>query len=203
MSAASAVTPEVVVFDLDGVLRHFDRDAERELEARHGLEHGALLDAAFGDELGLRLVTGEIDWPEFADGLAARIGRPATDEFLAMRAVLDHAAVQLVHDIRAAGRPVALLTNGTLRTEEELVEHGIAQVFDRVFNAARIGVAKPDPLVYEVVTAELGVAPAGIAFIDDVGANVTAARSAGWSAHHYQGLDEARAWLCGLGLPLG
>src|SRR5690606_2005109 len=112
-----------------GVLRHFDRAAEAALEARHGLEPGGLLTAAFGDELGHRLTTGEIDWPEFLDRLAERVGRSAVEEFAELRAVLDHAAIEVLERLRHGGTTVALLTNGTLRTEVELVEHGIVDAF--------------------------------------------------------------------------
>jgi len=188
-------TLSAVVFDLDGVLRHFDRDAEREVEMRHGLAPGALISAAFGDDLGRRLVVGAIDWPEFADGLADRIGRPATDDFLAMRAVLDVAAIDLVHHIRDRGRIVALLTNGTLRTDEELAEHGIADAFDHVFNAARLGVAKPDPEIYRQVTEVLAVPTTEIGFIDDHLPNIDSAAEFGWHTHHYVSLAGVASWL--------
>jgi len=190
----------VVVFDLDGVLRHFDREAERLLELRHGLDSGALIKSAFGDELGLRLVTGEIDWPEYGDLLAGRIGRPATEDFMAMRAILDTEAVDLVARLRASGRPVALLTNGTRRTDQELAEHGLTQAFDAVFNAAVLGVAKPDRAVYDIVTSELAVEPARIGFVDDHLPNVEAAETFGWRAHHYRDLAGVVEWLVSLGV---
>ncbi len=190
---------EVVVFDLDGVLRHFDREAERLLEVRHDLEPGSLIRAAFGDELGGSLVTGRIDWPEFADRLALRIGRPATDDFLAMRAILDHDAVDVVARLRDTGRPVALLTNGTLRTDEELAEHGLTHAFDAVFNAAVLGVAKPDRAIYEIVTESLAVEPSAIGFVDDHLPNVEAASAYGWQAHLYQDLRGVVDWLTAVG----
>jgi putative hydrolase of the HAD superfamily len=191
---------EVVVFDLDGVLRHFDRAAEAALEARHGLEPGSLLQAAFGDELGHHLTTGRIDWPEFLDRLAARVGRAAVEEFEQSRAVLDHAAIEILDRLRHSGTTVALLTNGTLRTEMELTEHGIAESFDRIFNTARLGVAKPHPDVFDLVTLELERTPTAIGFVDDREDNVAAAIAHGWHGHHYRDLDGVVAWLTGLGL---
>lgn len=191
---------EAVVFDLDGVLRHFDRAAEAALEDRHGLERGALLRAAFGDDLGNQLVVGQIDWPEFTDRLAERIGLAAVREFEELRAVLDHAAIEVLDRLRHRGTTVALLTNGTLRTEMELVEHGIADSFDHIFNTARLGVAKPHPDVFERVTVELDRPPQAVGFVDDREDNVTAAIAHGWSGHHYQSLDGVVEWLRSLGL---
>jgi len=191
---------EAVVFDLDGVLRHFDRSAEAALEERHGMEPGALLTAAFGDELGQRLIVGEIDWPEFTDRLAERIGMAAVQEFMELRAVLDHAAIEVLERLRHSGTTVALLTNGTLRTESELVEHGIVDSFDRIFNTARLGVAKPHPDVFERVTSELARPATSIGFVDDREDNVEAAVAHGWTGHHYRSLEGVVDWLASLGL---
>jgi putative hydrolase of the HAD superfamily len=191
---------DAVVFDLDGVLRHFDREAELQLEIRHGMRPGSLLLAAFGDDLGTQLTTGGIDWQEFIERLADRIGRPATREFEELRAELDHEAMELLAKLRATGTLVALLTNGTDRTEQELADHGIAESFDRVFNTARLGVSKPDPDVYRTVTGRLGLEPARIGFVDDRFDNIAAARSHGWHAHHYDTLDGVARWLEGFAL---
>ncbi len=191
---------EAVVFDLDGVLRHFDRAAEAALEDRHGLERGALLTAAFGDDLGNQLVVGEIDWPEFTDRLAQRIGMDAVREFEELRAVLDHAAIEVLERLRHGGTTVALLTNGTLRTEVELVEHGIADAFDHIFNTARLGVAKPHPDVFDRVTIELGRPASTVGFVDDREDNVAAAIAHGWTGHHYRSLEGVVEWLASLGL---
>lgn len=189
------MTIETVVFDLDGVVRHFDREHEARLEDEYGLQRGALLRAAFGDELGRRLVTGVIDWPEYEMTLAERLPHGLVAEFAATRAVLDTDAVRLVDELRADGRRVALLTNGTYRTEEELAEHGIGDRFDVVFNTARIGIAKPSPEIYRHVTERLAVEPRAVGFVDDHEPNVAAAAQFGWHAHLYRNLDDVRSWL--------
>ena len=45
-----------------------------------------------------------------------------------------------------------------------------------------MGHAKPDPAAYELVTRRLGVAAEEVLFLDDVEANVVAARALGWHA---------------------
>ena len=199
----SQMPVEVVVFDLDGVLRHFDRAAEAALEERHCLPRGELIEAAFGDHLGHDLVCGRIGWAEFVERLADRIGAEAAMDFASLQsAVLDPVAMALVAELRAGLVPVALLTNGTHRTEEELAGHGIDEAFDHVFNTARLGVAKPMPEVYELVTARLEVRATAVAFIDDRAANVLAAESHGWRAHRYETVGGMRTWLQELGLPV-
>ena len=48
----------------------------------------------------------------------------------------------------AAVVPVALLTNGSLRTRTELAEAGLHEAFDHVFNSAETGIPKPLPESY-------------------------------------------------------
>jgi putative hydrolase of the HAD superfamily len=53
---------------------------------------------------------------------------------------------------------------------------------DDIIYSHEVGLGKPDPEVYELTAERLGVAPDEIVFLDDVPANVAAARAAGWHA---------------------
>ncbi|WP_350350458.1 hypothetical protein ABS642_13280 [Microbacterium sp. A8/3-1] len=70
------MTPiRAVLFDLDGVVRHFDTDFTADIEARHGLSPGAVLDAAFEPDLLAQVTTGAISrqtWVELVG--ATRLG---------------------------------------------------------------------------------------------------------------------------------
>lgn len=58
--------------------------------------------------------------------------------------------------------------------------------------------------MFALVTADLGVQPSEIAFIDDREPNVLAARALGWEAHLWVDDDDSRRWLgdvCGGALP--
>jgi 2-haloacid dehalogenase len=50
-------------------------------------------------------------------------------------------------------------------------------------------VAKPDPEIYRRLLDRNGLEPAGCLFIDDVAANVAAARALGMVAHHFTGAE--------------
>lgn len=56
-----------------------------------------------------------------------------------------------------------------------------------MFTSFRLGVAKPDPRVFALVCAELGVDPAGCRFVDDTEGHVAAAAAAGLHVHHFRG----------------
>jgi 2-haloacid dehalogenase len=51
-----------------------------------------------------------------------------------------------------------------------------------IFNSWELGVAKPDPAVYELVCARLGVPPHAVFFVDDSPAHVDSARDVGFCA---------------------
>jgi len=189
-----------VVFDLDGVVRHYDRDHEADIEVRFGLEPGSLLREAFGGDIGDDLMCGRIDHAEFVVRLGAVLGSvDAAQELADMRAEVDPDAVRLVQHLQTQ-LPVALLTNGSRRTRVELEEQGLAGVFDHVFNAAELGVAKPSPRIYRHVLEVLGVGAPMAVFVDDHLPNVEGARAVGMVGHHYRGLDELVGFLDGLGL---
>lgn len=184
MTGASPL--RAIVFDLDGVIRHYDRDHEAEIERRHGMEPGHLLELAYGGSLGQDLMCGRIDVETFVVRFGAEVGPvEAARELVDMRAELDRAMVELVTTLRTQ-LTVALLTNGTTRTRHELASHGLSEAFDRVFNSAEIGLAKPTLEVYDHVSVELDVSAEHLLFIDDKVSNVDGAVAAGWHGHHYR-----------------
>ena len=201
---------EAVVFDLDGVIRHYDRAHERDIEQRFGLIPGSLVATAFGGSLGHDFMCGRIDHARFADQLGSLLrSAEAAAEFVEMRAEVDHEAVAVVRALQAM-MPVALLTNGSTRTQLELAEAGLHDAFHHVFNSAETGVPKPDPRAYLNVVEALGSPVGRTAFVDDFPHNVEGAIAVGMVGHHYRGLDGLMAFLAdhgvemeGAGPPLG
>ena len=186
---------DAVVFDLDGVIRHYDRVHERDIEERHGIPVGSLVPTAFGSSAGHEFMCGRLDHDGFAAALSALIGSEAAAvEFVAMRAEVDAEAVALVRSVQAVV-PVALLTNGSLRTRSELAEAGLHEAFDHVFNSAETGIPKPLPESYLNVVAALDVDPTTTAFVDDLDVNVRGAVTAGLVGHVYTGLAVLRSFL--------
>ncbi|MFF5019750.1 HAD-IA family hydrolase [Streptomyces sp. NPDC001165] len=118
---------------------------------------------------------------------------PAWSELLPL---VDLELVDLLTRVRDVAS-VALVSNGTTRLEKDLARQGLDSLAHTVVNTARIGVAKPDPRVYRIA-AELGATAERCLFIDDIEANVTAARDAGMADLHYRDLDELRMTLAPL-----
>jgi HAD superfamily hydrolase (TIGR01509 family) len=93
------------------------------------------------------------------------------------------ALLELVHRVRAAGTPTALVTDA------DVVPEACAAAFDLVVLGATLGVRKPEPEVYRRVAARLGVAVTECVVVDDHARNVRGARAAGAVVVHHH--DEA------------
>jgi putative hydrolase of the HAD superfamily len=183
------------------VLRHWPPN--HDLEQAHGLPPGALAAAAFAPERLGPAVVGAVTDEQWRAAIVADLAvvlgsaeraRAAVAAWSAVRGTVDPAVVELLTRARAVV-PVALVSNATTRLEADLEWHGLADLADVVVNTARIGVAKPDPRVYLLAAARLGVPVHRCLFVDDTAANVAAAEEVGMTAVHYGGIDDLRRAL--------
>lgn len=89
-------------------------------------------------------------------------------------------------DVAAAGVPIAVLTNGADRQQnQKLSAVGLAGRVGPVFCCDALGVAKPDPRSYELVCERLGVRVESALHVGDrYDLDVVAAREAGLAAVH-------------------
>lgn len=196
------------VIDLDGVLRRWDASVFEQAEHRHGLPVGTIGQVAFDPDRLRAAVTGLVSdgqWrADVADELAARFGSSAelaVREWSQSVGTVDEAVLAIV-DAQRRQRPVAVLTNATSRLRADLSRLGLDGHVDHVFNSSELGVAKPDPGIFELVAEQLDVAPDHCLFVDDTAANVAAAEAVGWSAHRYRSAPELQQWL-NSGRPFG
>jgi putative hydrolase of the HAD superfamily len=112
--------------------------------------------------------------------------------------------VELMREIKARDYRMALLTNN-VREWEPLWRSmlPVDEIFELVVDSAFVGVRKPDPPIYELTIERLGdgIDPADCLFVDDVLANVEAARELGMVAVHFrenrQAIAEIEAALAG------
>lgn len=196
---------DLLLTDLDGVVRHFDRSIADDLEAEHGLEIGSLRREAFDHPRGQAAVTGGLTRAAWIDEIGRAVGSlRAAREWLGVTGTpwgrADPAMVDLITGLRANGTPVAVLTNGTDTIDEELLSVGLAVAFDSVFCSWHLGVAKPDRAAFGHVVDATGVPANRILFVDDSPANVVGAREAGLIAHDFTGVDALRSTLADLGV---
>lgn len=139
--------------------------------------------------------------------LLARLGKPEHPELVHALAALDGSSWaqlpdesrQLLRDVRATGREVAILSNAPFNLDVAIANSDFADEADYWFVSASMGVAKPDPAAYARVIEVLAVPPEEVAFIDDRSCNVEAAEAAGWVAHLWASPQDTRSWLTDIG----
>ena len=174
---------DVLLLDLDGVVRHHDPATTEAIERKCGLAPGKLHETAFEPRLLQSVVTGAITRAAWVDRVAQTVGPVAATAWATQRPSVDREVLAIVRRLRAGGLRVCLLTNGTDRVGAELAELRIAGDFDQVFNSAEIGMAKPDLRVFMQVQRALGVERSSVLFLDDSAANVRGAAAVGMRAH--------------------
>jgi putative hydrolase of the HAD superfamily len=181
-----------VIFDLGGVVLPSPLDVFRAYEARHGLPHRFLSEVVIQTgEHGAwsRFERGELDPDGFAaafqvecadaggvvvvSDLLAEISRGSGPRPEMLRAL---------HEIREHGLRTAALTNNWHSGDgSQMGTHHpeMVALFDLVVESAVEGLRKPDPRIYELVCARLGVEPQESVFLDDLGVNLKTARALG------------------------
>lgn len=139
--------------------------------------------------------------------LLERLGKQVAPETIQHLAALDAAAWavlpddarELLRDVRATGREVAVLSNAPFALDVAIAGSDFAEEADYWFVSASMGMTKPNPGVYARVQEVLDVPPAEIAFIDDRERNIEGAERAGWTAHLWVSPADTRAWLESIG----
>ncbi|KYJ97261.1 HAD family hydrolase [Microbacterium sp. CH1] len=188
-----------VLFDLDGVVRHFHHDPD--LEARHGLPDGTILRIAFAAPLIEAVTTGALTREEWITRVGEAAGSPtAAREWGRTPFAADPDVLALVDELRSHGIICAILTNGTDTIADELEVSGIGAHFDRVFNSAEIGHAKPDVRAFRHVVDDLVLVPEEIFFLDDSEGKLSGAREVGMYTHHFSGVAGLRTALAAAGV---
>ena len=176
-----------VVLDIGSVLEVIDDSVfPAPFETRHGLAPGSVVAAS--------------DWPR--DSMLGQLTAAETRARWQQRLALsDEQTDELVADawrwyvgsldrrlfdwfagLRERGLRTGILSNSSPGAREAERHHGFEAVTDDLVYSHEVGLKKPDPAVFELARSRLGVEPGQIAFLDDVPANVEAARAAGWQA---------------------
>jgi putative hydrolase of the HAD superfamily len=182
---------QAVIFDLGGVVfgspfEHFD-EYERTTKLPAGSVRGVI---ARSSEHGAwtALERGELTMPEFCAALDAEAAAQDiainAGEIMAMigRGVgARPEMIGAIAKIRERGLRTAALTNNWPGGDGNGSPPGLRSltVFDVVVESAVEGMRKPDPRIYHLTCARLGVEPAAAVFLDDIGANLKPARAMG------------------------
>lgn len=183
---------EAVLFDIGNVLtcwqpeafydRVIGQDRRRALFAAvdlHGMNDRIDAGALFRETI--------YDWADQYPEWRAEI-RLWYDRWIELASPRIDGSIALQRALRAKGVPVFALTNfGRYSFEDALPKMDFLQDFDRRYVSGVMGVIKPDPLIYQMVEDDCGIAPARLLFTDDRADNITAAADRGWRTHQFEG----------------
>lgn len=209
---------DVICFDLGGVLVRICRSFD-EARARAGITARVLPESARVStrDAAQAYQRGDLSHDAYFDAIAsAAAGVYTRAELLAIHHAwtLDEypGVPALVDDLRAAGRRLACLSNTNAAHWERLApaspparrEYPSLARLDVMLASHLLRVTKPDPAIYALAQAALGVAPDRVLFFDDLPANVAAARASGWCAEqvdpHGDPASEIRVHLARRGI---
>ncbi|MEL5960797.1 HAD family hydrolase [Streptomyces sp. CLV115] len=193
-------TPELVIFDCDGVLVDSERIAVR-IEVQIGAELGWPLTAdevvekfvgrsnkSISELVDARLPGKSAAWQQRYEALH----REAVDRELV--------AVEGIHEALAAlTLPTCVASSGSHEKMRHTLGHtGLYAHFEgRIFSATEVAHGKPAPDLFLHAARRMGVDPAACVVVEDSKYGVQAARSAGMRAFGYAGGLTPAHWLEG------
>jgi epoxide hydrolase-like predicted phosphatase len=193
------MTIKAVVFDLGGVLEStIETGLHAKWEARLQLEPGKLFEPLFSSGLALDATVGKVSEEEFVQKFSEVYGINQIQVQELRNDVWEQYQlnVELAEFFRKQ-RPrykTAILSNampGARRRESE--QFHFDEMTDLIIYSYEEHVAKPDQRIFEITCERLNVEPEEVIFLDDVEANVAAAREFGIHAILFQNTAQAIA----------
>ncbi|MEU9480351.1 HAD family phosphatase [Streptomyces sp. NPDC048191] len=181
-------TRTAVLVDFGGVITSSVLQAFTDFGASLGGDPRLVLDLLGRDQPSRTLLAdhecGRIDTETFERGFAERLrvhGADVPAEGLTARmqagVTIDEHMLALLGDLRAAGRPVALVSNSFGTGTYDGVD--LAAVADVVVISAEVGIRKPSRRIYTIACERLGVDPGAAVMIDDLQQNLDGAARIG------------------------
>lgn len=187
-----------VVLDFGGVIvRTKDHSGRRDLEDKYDLPAGSVHSLVFESAVSQSASIGRVDsskiWDFVADGLSLSEDELALfkEKFWAGDHI-DHALIDFLKSCRPTYK-TAILSNAWNNLRAMLAENfGISEheTVDHILVSAELGIAKPDPEIYQILAETLECEFENILFVDDFIENIEAAKALGIQTIHYvPGLD--------------
>jgi len=192
------MTPPIalVLFDMEGVLTHYDRSARAErMAALTGRSAELVRHAIWGSGLEARADAGLISDEEYLAALGDLLGcRVDRAEWLASRRASitpNPETIALAAKVAKQYR-IAVLTNNCRLVTDHIgyLNPAVAQLFGpHVYASALFGAAKPAARAYLGCLERIGATAAETLFIDDTEANVVGAIEAGLQGYRFLGAE--------------
>ncbi|WP_116449539.1 HAD-IA family hydrolase [Blastococcus litoris] len=189
------MTVSAVVFDLGGVITESPITRFTAYEREAGLPEGLIVRLNSTDpdsNAWARFERNELDVAGFSEAFEAEAAAAghrveAARVLAALRGEVRPAMVAAVRRLRAAGLPLALLSNNVAPMERTGPIGELLELFDAVVESSIEGVRKPEPEIYRRALERLSEAvgrtieATDCAYLDDLGINLKPARALGFS----------------------
>ena len=196
---------EVILFDLGGVLVHFDGISPLLALSGNALTSEEARRFWLVSPSVRRFEVGGCSAQEFAAGAVAELRMTISpDEFLRQFVSWDSGpmdgALALLDSLREQFVLACLSNNNELHWRQLCDETPLPEKFHRCYVSHEIGLVKPDREIFDYVVRDLGVAPGRILFLDDNPECVEAAQAFGLVACRARGVEEVRSALASVGV---
>ena len=178
---------EAIVFDLGNVLIsvHEDRALER-ICARTGKTLGEIEHYILTTPFVTQLALGQLAPRRFFEIVAGDLGFTGDEaEFAAIWAEVFEPIdemIQLTRKLKGRLPRYILSNSNAIHIEYVLAHYPFMHELEGWVFSHEVGLMKPDRRIYDWTAQRFGLTPARTVFIDDIPANVEAARAAGWQA---------------------
>ncbi|HEX2697824.1 MAG TPA: HAD family phosphatase [Anaerolineales bacterium] len=178
------MTIKAVLFDLGGVIVRTDYQAPRErLAERLNMTYEDLDQLVFNSDSAQKASVGAMTAKEHWASVTRKLGRPVSEaqaireEFFAGD-VVDRTLLDFIRSLRPRYK-TGLISNAWPDLRQYIVEMKFEDAFDAQIISAEVGVTKPEAKIFQIALEQLQIKANEAAFIDDVPANVEAARGLG------------------------
>jgi putative hydrolase of the HAD superfamily len=187
-----------VFFDLGGVIVRTEYQAPRQqLAERLGMEYDDLDRIVFDSETGIQAAIGAITSQQHWESVMKRLKRPLEemtairDEFFAGD-ILDRQILDLLRSLRQHGtHKTGLISNAWSDLRDYIVREKMEDAFDHIIISAEVGVAKPDPKIFQIALEQAGVSPNEAVFVDDFYVNIEGCEKVGMKGIHFKDAESA------------
>jgi glucose-1-phosphatase len=202
------VSIRTIVFDFGNVIGYFShrRAAEQLMRfAPPGLTAEQIIDCLYCGEVEARFETNETPSDRILELMREKLRLDGSDDALSqayadMFTPNEHAC-RLVPQLQGAYRLMLLSNTNALHYAHFRRQFaGVLDRFDALIASHEVGYRKPDPRIFRHAQTLADAEPHECLFIDDVSANVEAAKACGWRGVVYDRDDDMRARLVEVGV---
>lgn len=186
---------KIILFDFGSVLGS-DTDIlaiDKEVADKTGLSND-LLQKIF-NEYWPKLKIGKLNLNDYHQAIVDKSTRPITMGDLKKlhfeKIYVNNSVLNLAKELKKKGYRIMILSNESVQgMNDKKTKFKLNEIFEKIYNSAEIGIAKPDSRIFEYLINDLNLTPENILFIDDWDMNIDAAKKSGMQAIQFHNAEE-------------